>query len=213
MTEPLACVVVAYKLPAPVVNAFFKNNEVLAAMASIYLVTDNKTPFHVEHVPCPEMNPFAICRAANLGIRRAINDGADVVLKTDIDCIWTIDAIGDLMKIKRGAGICWRYWHIPDAMHLHYAKMDSRCVGSAALAAFDWLRLCGYDERMNGYGHDDGNLLRRARSAGIKLPVKAKPRLYHVRHSKHNRSTINPFRRQENRAIGMDVWNNPAWGL
>jgi hypothetical protein len=191
----VAIVVTAYKIYDDVVARFFKYNH----HDNIYCVTDAKTPEWVTRIQCPEMAVFAITRAANIGINKAIIDGHDVIIKTDIDCIITDEVLDFCRNLKIGNGACFRYWHIKNPSELNHTELDKRCIGTAVMHADDWLRINGYNEYMDGYGYDDGDLRTRARGAGIIFPTLTNPKIYHIWHEvKHNRDTINPVNRAKN---------------
>ena len=140
---------------------------------------------------------FSITRAANAGIRAAIKAGHDPVIKTDIDCVlppveaWAGAASG-------GRGAAFRYWEIKTATDTSAAKMCSRRCGTIVMTASDWQRAGYYNEDMDGYGFDDGDMIDRARKAGIRIDLLRSPRVFHVSHAPHNRNTINPLKRKEN---------------
>jgi hypothetical protein len=159
---------------------------------------------NIRALPCPEMEIFAIGRTANIGIRQAIADGCAVICKTDIDCILDDAALADIEAVRPGQGAAYRYWHVasPAPAGRAAARMDGKIMGTVALAAADWQAVGGYDERMDGYGYDDWDIVDRARRRGIKCNVLAAPRIYHIWHeAKHNRTTINPLRRAQNIAL------------
>jgi predicted glycosyltransferase involved in capsule biosynthesis len=163
-------------------------------LANLYLIDD-------ETVPC--MNVFSITRCSNLGIERAINDGCDLIIKTDIDCIISEDVIRHAESwCSSTAGSVYRYWQLSDDGKV---KKDPRCVGTCAMTAEAWQRCGMYDLDMQGYGYDDADIIYRAQDAGILLSVFNDPKVYHHEHAeKHNRDTINPVMREQNKQIGRD---------
>lgn len=156
---------------------------------------------NIRALPCPDMEIFAIGRTANIGVRTAIADGCAIICKTDIDCILDDAALADIEALLPGLGAAYRYWHVasPAPADRAAARMDGRIMGTVAMTAADWQAVGLYDERMDGYGYDDWDIVDRARRRGINCQLKAVPRVYHIWHeAKHNRDTINPLRRGEN---------------
>lgn len=203
----IALVVTAYKLPDTIVNSFIENNHTLARefAASIIVVTDAKQIIDapcVWRVPAPEMEIFSICRCANIGIRRAHDLKASVIVKTDIDCILSREAWEILSNLKNGNGIIFRYWQVDSIADTTKAQLDPRIQGTCAFTAEDWLRIGGYNAQMQGYGYDDADIVFRARRSGIKTERLKRPKVYHIRHAeKHNRNTFNPVMRRKNMEI------------
>jgi len=195
MKKNVAIVVTAYKINPEIVDTFFKNNH----YENIYCVTDGIVPEGVKRIQCPEMAVFSITRAANIGINKAIIDGHDVIIKTDIDCIISAEVMAYCEALQGNHGACWRYWHVDNADSINHARLDKRCIGTAVMTSDAWLMVNGYNEYMDGYGYDDGDLRARARAAGISFPTLVEPKLYHIWHDvKHNRDTINPVNRAKN---------------
>lgn len=197
-----AIVVTAYKIADDIVNTFCKNH----AGMRVYMVTDN--PRHnVPGLTCikaPEMEVFSICQCSNIGLVRADMGGAEIIVKTDIDCIIDADAMRWIdAYVKPGKAFAFKYWGIerPDSERCK-AGLLSRVMGTLAMHWTDWQRCHGYDERMRGYGYDDWDVVQRAQRAGCHVDIVQSPRIYHVNHAqKHNRTTCNPVMRDQNKAI------------
>jgi len=79
----------------------------------------------------------------------------------------------------------------------------------------NWKRLCGYDERMEGFGREDGDLVTRARLAGLDVR-RAPGRVWHIGHESRQTADWYPMRRAENIEAGKTVWQEQeqakAWG-
>jgi len=204
----IALVVTAYGLPQHLIDRFFDYNN----HENIIIVTDKRAPRSAERIICPQQEVFSITKTANLGIRHAYELGYDVIIKTDIDNIVTAPVIDYCNSLKPGTGACFRNWHISDNEPLSDAQMDSKCIGTAALHSDDWNKLHGYNEKMYGYGYDDGDLLTRARRRGIDFPELEDPKVYHFWHEKHNRDTINPINRLYN-IENRKHYSNRDWGI
>lgn len=208
--KKLAVVVVAYKLEDSLIEQFLKYN---TNIENLFMVTDSKFEGEFIRIEAPEMEIFSISKCANIGIRTAIDAGFDIVLKTDIDCIITDEVKQYCLDIPARMAACWRHCNVFDPEKLHINEMDSRCIGSAVMHSQMWDEVNGYNEHMEGYGYDDGDLRFRTRSKGFTMPTLIKPKLYHVWHEeKHNRKTINPLKRVKNISL-KNKYENPDWGI
>jgi GT2 family glycosyltransferase len=92
------------------------------------------------------------------------------------------------------------------------------------MAAADWERMRGYDERMLGYGVEDGDLVLRALKAGIAIS-RGSTIVYHIAHDEGspqikrargdwwNRASINPDRHDHNHLIrAQSIWTGGPEG-
>lgn len=158
----------------------------------------------VVHVPAE--SPYSPARAVNPGIRRACENGADVVIKTDIDCMLTPALLRAAAAITPETGLC----PIQDETH---GGRNSRSCGTLALHRDVWMRIHGYDERMEGYGREDGDAMDRARAAGCRV-TRPKGMVIHFSHLSRVNPETYPRRRAENIAISRrHDWQDPQWGL
>jgi predicted glycosyltransferase involved in capsule biosynthesis len=212
----IAIVVTAYKLVRDLVDAFVENNYAVMSSfgACMVVVTDERDLIETENVhrvQAPEMEIFSICKCANLGIQKAIDLGADKIVKTDIDCVLSHGVMQSISEVQTGVGLIFRYWQIPSAGERGRAVIDPRIIGTCAMCASDWKKTGLYNERMLGYGYDDADIRCRMNAAGVRARTMKHPKLYHVAHlEKHNRATINPVMRQENILIGKKLNYRPA---
>ena len=226
-------VAVHYRLPAERLAAWFAwNAEGVAAVgARAIIVSDQAHPAppwaEVLIYPHP-MKLFSLTRTANFGLRRAVDQGAGVIIKTDADCILTPAWLAyALENVRLGHGVCPRYWMIHTPEDRDKAEKHPCIIGSMALVAADWAQVHGYRETMEGYGVDDCDLRDRLLAAGVDVPLVDHPRLYHVAHKpgtpqgrqrsdQHGRGGINPFNPRNhsaNKAKARVAWDCPAWGL
>lgn len=218
----IAIVAVHYRLPVSRLVEFLGWNAAIVEdlHARVYIVSEQSYPLaYASSLVFPiDLKMFSISQTANFGIRRAIDDGAGVVLKTDIDCI--LDSLPDLAGTADGLGTWAPYRMVatPDDA----GKIWTNGRGTIALTAGDWQRLNGYDERLCGYGADDGDLWARARRAGIRW--RQCPPIRHVsatgekfvssgaRRDYWRRGDGNPLNHAANRAAMRVPWARADWG-
>ena len=197
----VAIVVTAYKIPDVVICRFLSENPY-----NIILVSDSK----YATTKCPEMDIFSIAKTSNIGIRKAVQDGFDVIVKTDIDCILTSDFMDYCKNLNIGNGASFRHWNIQSCQSYDNAELDPRCMGTAVMHAESWCDLNGYNENMFGYGYDDGDIFERAIKI-ISMELLTEPKVYHIAHEKHNQD-INPLNREYN-YLNRRNYVNSEWGL
>lgn len=175
--------------------------------------------------PAP-MEIFSLSRSSNYGIRSAGEAGSEIVAKSDPDCIWSPQALDELQAVASGRGVSWTYLMAegPSDAQRANARAWQATKGTVALAWPDWCRLCGYDERMSGYGVEDGDLFLRARKV-LQVDQSRAP-FWHVAHSpapQHhgNRrsdcwgraSGFNPRAHDRNHTTRHGpAWCDPGWG-
>lgn len=230
----LAVVVVAWHLPDPLrLGAWLKWNAENHAGARVYVVSapdeysDLAAPENVTILPFPApLKLFAITRTANFGIRRAIDDGATVVVKTDIDLWWASAWAAALARVAAGGvAVFPRFTMAADIESARAGKgfVDDRYKGAVAMTAADWARVRGYHEGLCGYGWDDAELWIRCQKAGIK-PIRIPEPMYHVGHSAASqkpgqradqwgrKTGQNPANHAHNRRAALRAWDSADWG-
>lgn len=202
--------------------------------ATVYVVAEGRRdlPDYARLVPCYEdLRPFNLARTSNLGIRRAVEDGAEIVIKTDPDVFWPWQTIALCASLGHGRGVCPTYMMAPSRAAAELGP--SACTpwkatcGTLALHADTWRAICGYDERMKGYGVEDGDACARARKL---VTIDRAPFVYHIAHvegSGHGKQRAdhwgradgsNPLNHKENMRIfnssrvGRDPWTCEDWG-
>lgn len=204
----LAIVVTAYKINQAIIDRFFRYTH----HQNIIIVTDKRAYPPAMRLQCPNQDKFSITKTANIGIRYAVDQGYDVIVKTDIDCMLTPEVVTQCELVSPGHGFCFRYWHIDDYKPLSEAQMGDRCIGTMAMTSVDWEALQGYNEHMFGYGYDDYEIMVRARKKLINIDELMQPKVYHFAHEKHNIDTINPINHEYN-MVNRHNYNNPEWGV
>ena len=217
-------VVVHYRLPEKRLSDFFDwNNKVFQDNGiNVVVVSDIKKPmpFYAKCLVYPPLEMFSITKTANAGIRKA---GAGVIVKTDIDCIFSQAAVNACKLVSKGFGVGLSY-NMVNGPNDKHGTLWRGTVGTVAMVFDDWSKINGYDERMEGYGYDDGDLVVRAEGAGIRInrPVVDFKHVAHDtgadqsdprnRKDYWNRDGFNPLHREENGKFTQTPYNNKNWG-
>jgi len=178
------------------------------------------------HVYPRELKVYSPAKVSNLGIRQA---GRGIVCKTDIDCVFSEGAMKEISVVFPGLGIYFNYLMVKSYETKNFSQRWGSTCGTMALHFDDWNKLCGYDERLDGYGIEDGDGMARARTF-CKVP-RSNEAVYHVSHGNtelwsqtnvclrrdlwNRKDGFCPDRHVANRKIrdSVEKWKNPDWGL
>jgi GT2 family glycosyltransferase len=151
-----------------------------------------------------------VAAARNRGARRALEQGADVLVFLDVDCLvapGTLGAYDDAVRERPDVVWCGPVTYLraadrPYPLHdlspldaPHPVRpapapgerlLDDRWELfwslSFAVSAQAWERTGGFDEAYTGYGAEDTDLGQRARAAGLALGWLGDARAYHQHH-------------------------------
>ncbi|MCG3180035.1 MAG: hypothetical protein BIFFINMI_02389 [Phycisphaerae bacterium] len=94
----------------------------------------------------------------NMGLKRLINEGCDIIIQTDVDLIIPPELV-DYTALHTGDKHLW----CPRTTNVR------RNPGAFnALSSANWVRVGGFDERCKGWGGEDNILHTRCRELGIK---------------------------------------------
>jgi len=232
----LDIVLTHYRMPGERLADWFMWNRdaILEAGAGVWVVsdTDRRAPDWARVIQYPlELEIFALSRTANYGIRAAIDAGAQIVCKTDPDCILTPALLSAMASLPSGGGLCPVYRMATDASPgaLAASKPWEASKGTLALSASTWEAIHGYDERQVGYGIEDGDAYARALtvlSGGGGGCVRGKDPVYHVAHSQTEQKAgnmrpdcwgrsdgFNPRNHRSNMVVRRSAWSCADWGL
>jgi hypothetical protein len=190
----LAVVFVSYlKVPEERLQDHFAWNkeayEQFGNRLRVYVVTDiahNLPPyatcvlFPLERLPLVDgRRRFSLTMTKNEGIRRAIDDGVDVIVCTDVDIAFQPQTLALMSTVPSDFASIPLYRMAPSFEDRDGGHIDHGCTGTVAMTAANWRRI-QYDERCVGYGADDGILLRDIRLA--ELHVMRDHEVTHVAH-------------------------------
>lgn len=174
-------------------------------------------------------NHFSLAWCSNMAIRAAIELGATTVCKTDPDILFPSRTLATMLEGTRpGVGYSPLYMMAESEDQAILAPESCRpwnnSRGTVCLAASDWDALAGYDERMRGYGSEDGDLTTRAAQRSITIARGTLP-VYHIDHdgtqgrvspraraNNWNSKTLNPRSHTRNAPLRNRPWRGPKWG-
>ncbi|MEN6550036.1 MAG: galactosyltransferase-related protein [Armatimonadia bacterium] len=201
----LTVVVGHFRLPEERLTGFLAWNRELFQKYAVHvnLVTDRcheKLPENVTELIYPAPLPvYSPSRVSNYGIRQA---GAGRILKTDIDCVFSEDALREALAVCQGRGVFFNYRMCKSYETREQNLLWGAGCGTMCLDYSDWDRIHGYDERQEGYGVEDGDGVARARQ------------VLHLRHSRatiwHIAHTGDEVWTQANRCFRRDLWNRSS---
>ncbi|GAA4114930.1 glycosyltransferase [Knoellia locipacati] len=155
---------------------------------------DLTTVVHVDVDPCG----LPLARARNTGVSTALAAGAELVVLLDVDCVPGPDLVESYRRAARlapGALLAGPVTYLPEGVEVpqdprdltalrapHPARPDPRPGSleragnhdlfwslSCAVSASTWVTLGGFHEGYVGYGAEDTDLGRVARSRGVEL--------------------------------------------
>jgi len=188
-------VVPAWKIPDERIKDFVAWNADAFRDHVCLIVTDRDLDFLPDGFcysvfDCGEI--FNLSKCANHGLKFFANG---VICKTDIDCAFTPELVLAMENVTFGHALVPIYimCDCPDGTGQPWSK----AAGTVAMRWGDWLPIGGYNERMEGYGVDDGDLVARAKRAGMRID--RTKWLRHVAHGDQEQGS-NPKRRP-------DFWN------
>jgi hypothetical protein len=168
---------------------------------------------------------FNLALTSNWGIRLA---GGGIVVKTDPDVLWPREAAERVARVVDALGWCPKYRMAtgPSDGELEAASVWEASKGTLALSFAHWDSISGYDERMSGYGIEDGDGFHRA-GCGCR-PGRDVERSGHVFHIAHTRAPqaggnlrkdcwgrsegFNPKAHQHNMSVRREAWASGSWG-
>lgn len=144
----------------------------------VYVVSDiNHTlPAYAENIVYPldrlpmieGQRRFSLTQTKNFGITKAMKNGADIVICTDVDIAFEPDTLQLMFTLSDAVASIPLYRMAPSFEQRKKGHIDQGCTGTVGLTAANWRRV-RYEERCVGYGADDGILLRDIQRAGIHI--------------------------------------------
>ena len=190
--KPPAVVFVSYlKVPEQRLQDHLRWNDALYrdTGAKVYVVTDceHDLPEYAECVlfpieDLPMVNGkrrFSLCMTKNAGIRKAIDDGAETIICTDVDIAFPRRSWPVLANPGPVEAVVPVYMMAPSYERRDESHADYGATGTIAMRAAHW-RQVQYDERCVGYGSDDGIIVADCMASGLAL--NKRPTVWHVEH-------------------------------
>ena len=171
-----------------------------------------------------ELPLFSLAKTSNYGIRLA---GGGIVCKTDPDCVFSEEVLNACLRVTPFAGISPEYAMADSFETRHAADYTWQASkGTMCLHFEHWKAICGYDERMEGYGIEDGECFHRAKHAQGRTVERVKLPFWHIAHSSAHQARGRSRKDCWNRDIGFNpknhkfnqsqiysgVWAAESWG-
>jgi hypothetical protein len=171
------------------------------------------------------LSVFNLSATSNFGIRLI---GRGIIAKVDPDLFLgekfaeTIAAVSD----ARGLAPRFRMAASPQEARDGIGEVWEASKGCLVMPYNRWAAICGYDERMEGYGIEDGDAFYRAGLLpGFKIDRECAP-VWHVAHTAapqlrgNNRcdcwgrdNRFNPCNHKRNQTTRRTAWESKAWGM
>ncbi|WP_433332252.1 glycosyltransferase family 2 protein [Spirillospora sp. CA-294931] len=153
--------------------------------------------------------PLPLARARNLGARRALDLGAELLIFLDVDCIPGPTLVERYRQVADRALLCGTVAYLPpsppggyklknlDALARPHPSRPAPAAGeidrhgdhrlfwslSFAVTAPTWRAIGGFDDRYTGYGGEDTDFGQRARANGVPLWWVGGAPAYHQHHA------------------------------
>lgn len=166
--ERIAVVFVSYlKVPESRLREHFRWNGPMyeKLKARVYVVTEreHQLPSYAECVIFPESElprrqgrrVFSLCKTKNAGIRKALADGAEVIVCMDVDTLVPAHAWDYLLSVTNDDAKVPMVALVPKTLKRVGAKLDKQMTNTVAMTSRNWHRV-QYHEGCVGYGADDG---------------------------------------------------------
>lgn len=235
MTD-LAIVTTHYRLPPKRLEDFISWNDAAFRLAGIrlFIVTNRpclRLPDYARAVVFPlPMDRFALSWTSNYGVRSAMDSGATLICKTDPDMLMSSNLLSRIAAIGEKEAAAPLYRMAQSAQEARErpqaCKAWAGSRGTIAMHSGAWEAVSGYDERMIGYGPEDGDICDRCKREGIKVRRLQDTPIFHIAHDEaapqgqgrrndqwgrdsgfntENRPEINAIRK-------LNDWRDPEWG-
>jgi len=123
--------------------------------------------FPIERLPVIGQRRFSLTMTKNFGNQAAIDDGADVIVCTDVDIAFPANRLEQLLSVDDYTANIPVYQMSPSFSE-ESGHLDHGCTGTVVMTAKNW-GMIPYDERCVGYGADDGLMLRDIQRARLRV--------------------------------------------
>ena len=222
--DQITLVVAAYRIPRKLMDMFLCWNEAVFAACDVKLtlVLDRAETF-IQPWVTPLVYPvlqdqLSLPKTVNYGIRRATTD---VVVKGDIDIVYSAEVLQAVLSTVTMAtgfvGICANVQMPRFCRPRSWKQAEKRRTGMGACFALhrtSWSTLCGYNERIFGWGADDNDMYQRAKVM-FHVVVSDEHPLWHVNHPERKSpvpGAFFEFRSAKNLSESRQPWYDIAWG-
>jgi len=121
----------------------------------------------IEQLPLLDGMPcFSLALTKNIGNAKALADGAEVVICTDVDVTWEWPAFERLHAIDDTQAVIPIYRMAESFAARDAGELDRGCTGTVGMTAANWNKI-HFDENCIGYGFEDGILVWEIKAAGL----------------------------------------------
>ena len=168
---------------------------------------------------------FSIGKTINFGIRNTQNTPNRIIIKTDIDIVFTNSVLNYVLyNVNNNIGMVALPAYIERNFDINTLENPGywnrqRKVTDARGACFaltreDWFNLNGYDERIEGWGGDDTEMWFRANKKLKFMKVTTHHPIYHIEHPIRINQNGFIFNSGRNVEIGKNMdWKSERWGM
>ena len=226
----IGLVAVHWRIPVDRLQAWiaWNHDQIMRIGARVLIVDDEshmdiRLPSYVRIVRYPyDMAIFSLARVANYGIRLLAQG---VICKTDIDCILSHEFCDTLAQLQhdRRRILCPQYYMADDASTAARARAKpwDASKGTIATTWEVWDACCGYDERMEGYGIEDGDCYFRMQHFSGLRGERGPWKIWHVAHDTCDKlgarrlwnQKENPKKHEHNQSVRRVPWREATWGM
>lgn len=225
----VAVVFTHYRLPPDRLMKHLEWNReaYVSSGVKVFVVTDEdrSLPDFAQCLVFPTpLRVFNLAATSNYGIRYAIENGFDAVIKTDPDIVFSEEAWTQLYNVRPGSAVAPCYLMVR-SYEERFGKNEAfpLATGTVSQAAEGWNR-AHYHEGCVGYGCEDNVLLMAIeRTGGIVDSIEGHP-VWHIAHDENSPQVVerrrdtwnrgfNPLNLKNNMRFYNDpVYQNPEWG-
>ena len=185
--QSIAVTFTHYNIPAKRLQDHFAWNDAVYRKhnARVYVVTDKQydVPPYAECLVYPSKMPvFNLSKTSNYGVKTAINNGYDIIIKTDTDIVFSPEVFNACIQVRDKEAVI-PYYKMSD----NYAERNEKFVmapyatGTISMTADGW-EINHFNELCEGYGCDDGILKRRIEKSGYGIKRYKQFDLWHIAH-------------------------------
>jgi radical SAM protein with 4Fe4S-binding SPASM domain len=229
-----AVVFTHYRMPIERLNEHFIWNDKFYkdSGVSVFVVSDRQVdvPSYARCLVYPEeLSVFNLSATSNYGIRFAVDCGYEVVVKTDVDILFTSAAWNRLLSVDeyRVVAPMYRMAQSYEERDTKYMK-DGCAAGTVSMIVSNW-RETHYHEECVGYGEEDWVFIGAAEKNGLLVDSAGGCFVWHIAHKKDghpekgtrvdawNRDGFNPDNIERNKVFrdnpvyGRRDWGIPGW--
>jgi len=233
VAPPLSIVICAYNLTNKINDFITWNHPIFSKIKNleVIIIIEPGTEINIYQpylkiINYPKLQQlFSIGKTINFGIRQTSEGMNRIIIKSDIDIIFTRQVINFVMyNVISDMGIVALPAYIERNFNLNQLddpsywcryKKNTEAKGACfALTKNDWFKLNGYDERIEGWGGDDTEIWLRSNKKLKNMKVTTLHPIYHIEHPIRIGQNNFLYNSDKNMQISTKLdWQNKKWGL